>query len=76
MKTKAIRNTFLSAVIMMVSGVFFASAQESGETFRQENKYKEVSEKAVYCYDFSGNIVYHNMSKKNINIFEQFILTN
>ncbi|MDR1369777.1 MAG: hypothetical protein LBJ72_06585 [Dysgonamonadaceae bacterium] len=34
------------------------------------------SEKAVYWYDDSGNVLSYFMSKKNINIFEEFTLAN
>ncbi len=40
------------------------------------NKYNEVSEKAIYWYDHSGNILSYFMSKENINTFEEFTLAN
>jgi len=40
------------------------------------NKFNETSEKAVYWYDNSGNILSYFMSKENINTFDEFTLAN
>jgi len=40
------------------------------------NKFNEITEKAVYWYDNSGNVLSYFMSKKNIDTFEEFTLAN
>ncbi len=47
------------------------------QTWNPKTKtYNEVSDKATYWYDNTGNILSYFMSKKNINTFEEFTFAN